>query len=279
MSTGHELSINGIQRSYLHYRPTASEPEKLPLMIVLHGGLGNAESIQQTTAMNEIADTGPFMVAYPNGVKVRFSHKNRRLWNGGTCCGIAAKRNIDDVQFIQRMIADIGSKYPLDKQRVYVTGISNGAMLAYRLACEMPDQIAAIIPVAGTLAVEDCDFAKDIPVMHIHGTADKFVPIKGGMGSRSVAGVSHRSLSDTIALITRSRQCDDPKVSFPEPGIQTSSYLCRSGAPVVVVLIQGGGHVWPGGHGRRQAPTASGSFSASRQAWEFAKQFSKKTTT
>ena len=273
-SSFNELLVDSHQRSYILYRPLTANTEELPLMIVLHGGLGNASYMQKSTGMDEIADAGRFIVAYPNGVGGRFA-PNRRTWNAGSCCGRAVRENSDDVRFIEKMIEDIASKHAIDTRRIYVAGMSNGAMMAYRLACEIPDRIAAIIAVAGTLAVRNCDAAKDIPVLHIHGTEDNNVPVNGGVGRQSVSGISHRSVSDTVELITRSRRCQAPEVRTESGGIQISSYHCADGAPVRVVLISGGGHVWPGGYGKRNKDSTAHKFSASKQAWEFAKQFSK----
>jgi polyhydroxybutyrate depolymerase len=225
----HELVVGGIDRSYIVYRPMLSDTKDLPLMIVLHGGMGNAEYMEKMTGMNEV----------------------------------------------EKLIEDIDSKFSIDTRRVYVTGMSNGAMMAYRLACEIPDKIAAIIPVSGTLAVDNCDGAKDVPVLHIHGDQDKNVPIAGGKGKKSVAGVAHRSLPDTTKLIIRSRQCLAPEQRTLNGGIRVSSYRCSNGAPVKLFMIKGGEHVWPGGHGRNNKPADGRYISASKQAWEFAKQFSK----
>ena len=274
-SSFNEIIVDGLQRSYIIYKPTVANSKGLPLMIVLHGGLGNAGYMQRTSGMDEVAESGRFLVAYPNGIKLRFGIKNRRTWNGGSCCGWAAKQNVDDVHFIEKMIEDIQSKYAIDKRRIYVTGMSNGAMMAYRLACEIPDQIAAIVPVSGTLAVDNCGAAKDVAIMHIHGTEDENVPIDGGIGTMSVAKVSHRSVSETIKLMTQPRRCQAPEVQTEKGEIQMSTYSCTNGAPVVLVLIKGGGHVWPGGYGERNKDSTSHNFSASKRAWEFSKQFSK----
>ena len=272
----HELVVDGIDRSYIVYKPMLSDTTDLPLMIVLHGGLGNAKHVEKMTGMNEVADTGKFIVAYPNGTGGRFRFmKNRRTWNAGSCCGQAMKKNVDDVLFIEKVIEDIDSKFSIDTRRVYVTGMSNGAMMAYRLACEIPDKIAAIIPVSGTLTVDNCDGAKDVPVLHIHGDQDKYVPIAGGKGDKSVAGVAYRSVPGTIELIIRSRQGLAFEQSTLNGEIRVSSYSFSNGAPVVLCTIKGGEHVWPGGHGRNNKPSDGRYISASEQAWEFAKQFSK----
>ena len=269
-----ELMVDGVQRSYTMFMPNTQGKKALPLMIVLHGGLGNAEYMQRTSGMDEVAAAEQFIVAYPNGIAGRFGFKNRRTWNAGPCCGLAARTNVDDVRFIEKMIADIESKYPIDTRRIYVTGMSNGAMMAYRIAADIPGKIAAVIAVAGTMPVDNFDAAKDVAVMHIHGTDDEHVPLTGGVGDDSVSGVSHRSLADTVALIVRSRNCSPPEERTETDGVKISSYRCRSGAPVEVVLLEGAGHAWPGGTGRRAGLTHR-NFSASRQAWAFAKQFSK----
>ncbi len=85
-------------------------------------------------------------------------------------------------------------------------------MMAYRIAAEIPDKIAAVIAVAGTMSVDNFDAAKDVAVMHVHGTEDKNVPVAGGIGDNSVSGVAHRSLADTVALILRARDCSPPEV-------------------------------------------------------------------
>ncbi len=270
------LDVNGVERTYMVYNPAISDTKKFPLMIVLHGGLGNAESISETTQMNRVADSGQFIVAYPNGTGGRIrAMTNRRTWNAGTCCGQAVKRDINDVLFIERMIDRIGSTFPIDKNRIYVAGMSNGAMMAYRLACEIPDKIAAVIAVSGTLAIDNCDAAKNIPVLHIHGDQDENVPFEGGQGSRGLSGVCHRSVNDTINLILRSRTCSHPVQETDNDGLQVFTYRCTDGAPVSLITIKGGGHVWPGGHGRNNTLSDGRYISASQEAWDFAKQFSK----
>lgn len=275
-STGYELVVGGINRSYIVYKPMVPDTKKIPLMIVLHGGTGNAVHMEKVTGMNDVADTGQFIVAYPNGIGGRFAfNKDRRTWNAGRCCGQAVKQNVDDVVFIKKLIEDINSRFSIDTRRVYVTGMSNGAMMAYRLACEIPDKIAAIIPVSGTLAIDNCDGAKDVPVMHIHGDQDKNVPFAGGKGNDSEAGVAHRSVPDTMSMITRSRQCVSPETRFINGEVQVTSYHCNNGAPVELYVVKGGGHVWPGGNMPNRKDSDGQIISASKMAWEFAKQFSK----
>ena len=268
-----EIVVDGYRRSYIIHKPANAHINNLPLMVVLHGGLGNAVSIMNSTGMNAIADTGPFLVAYPNGIAG--FRRNRRTWNAGICCGPASRKKVDDIAFIEKMIEEIKAKYAINPNRVYIAGMSNGAMMTYRLACEIPHKIAAIITVAGTISVDNCDAARDIPVLHIHGMEDQNVPIHGGKGLRSVSGVSHRSLSDTVDLISRSRKCQTPEVIHQKDGSEIHSYHCKKGAPLKLILLKGCGHEWPGGHGTVRKDSVCRNFSASKEAWEFAKQFSK----
>jgi polyhydroxybutyrate depolymerase len=272
-AVAHELVVGGSVRKYTVYRPATADEKGLPLMIVLHGGLGKARLIEKMTGMDDVADKGRFIVAYPEGTATRLN-ENLRTWNAGGCCGLAARQDVDDVRFISRMIDDIHARYSIDTRRVYVAGLSNGAMMAYRLACEIPDKIAAVIAVSGTLAVGDCNRAKDIPVLHIHGDEDRNVPFAGGRGEESISAVDHRSVPATMNLLTRARQCAAPEQK-KDGNVEIFSYHCRDGAPVTLYVIKGGKHGWPGAIWRDKTG-AGQTISASKLAWEFAKQFAKK---
>lgn len=268
---GYELIVGSEKRSFIVYQPKLSSTEKVPLMIVLHGGLGNANHMEKVTGMDQVADQGRFIVAYPDGTGGRFRRmKNMRTWNAGNCCGRAVKTAVDDVLFIKKMIHFMNAEYPVDKNRVYVTGMSNGAMMAYRLACEIPECIAAIVPVSGTLALNTCDRAKDVPVLHIHGSKDENVPLNGGKGSKGISGVSHTSVFKTMDLMNRSRT-PGPVRETRENGTRILRYENQGGGTICLYIVEGKGHVWPGG----SKDSGNKAISASLKAWEFARQFSK----
>jgi polyhydroxybutyrate depolymerase len=274
-SSTHELMVFGERRDYRLYRPVLPGGEEVPLMIVLHGGLGNANAIETTTGMNAVAFSEKFVVAYPEGTEGQSDElKDRRTWNAGGCCGAAVRWNVDDVGFISAMIDDIAARQPIDLDRVYVTGMSNGAMLAYRLACEIPDKVAAVIPVAGTPAVDDCSNAKEVPVLHIHGEADAQVPIEGGTGETSGARYEHRSVPETMTLLTEARDCSGSETELVDGLVERTTYHCAEGGAVQLVIVKGWGHLWPGGRRLGENDGCSTSFSASRAAWDFAKQYS-----
>jgi polyhydroxybutyrate depolymerase len=266
------VDVGGHERTYRIYKPAGSPARGLPMMIVLHGGLGNGERIEETTRMNEVADRGLFLVAYPEGTGGNLGGRNRRTWNAGRCCGRSVRRNVNDVEFIDRMIRDIEKSHSIDSQRIYVAGLSNGGMMAYRLACELPERFAAVIAVAGTLAVDDCDRARDVAVLHIHGDADENVPYAGGRG-RGLSRVAHRSVPETMRIITRPRHCKAPEETVLPAGDRETSYHCARGAPVRLRVVSGEAHGWPGGRASKNER-----YSASTEAGEFARRFSRAST-
>ena len=109
-------------------------------------------------------------------------------WNGGNCCGYAMRaEQVDDVAFTRALLDDLAKVVKVDPKRVYATGMSNGAIMAYRLASELSDRIAAIAPVAGPMGTETCNPKRPVSVIHFHGTDDQFAPFKGGKGKKSIS--------------------------------------------------------------------------------------------
>lgn len=271
-----QVTFAGVERGYNLYVPNSTEGQKVPLMLVLHGGMGNAERIEKSTAMNAIADGGKFVVAYPQGTAPPMRGMgDLRTWNAGNCCGAALRRNVDDVGFISAVIDDVAAAQPIDLSRVYVVGMSNGAMLAYRLACELPERLAAIVAVSGTLGVDDCSRAKDVAVLHIHGDQDRNVPLEGGRGEDSLAGVEYRSVSDSIALLLRARGSSSCERKNPSESIELAQYRCSAGAPVELVVLKGNGHAWPGAVSDSDSGANPAKYPASEQAWSFLRQFAR----
>ena len=139
------IDVGGVSRSFHLYRPPGLS-DGAPLVVMLHGGFGTGAQAERSYHWDSEADAGHFLVAYPDGLM--------RAWNAGSCCGEPQRTNADDVGFITAMVGAIGQEIPIDRARVYATGMSNGAMMALRLGCQT-DTFAAIAPVAGTLET-DC---------------------------------------------------------------------------------------------------------------------------
>ncbi len=262
-SSTHSIEVGGVSRTYIVYRP-ASLPAKAPLVVMLHGGFGSASQAQKSYGWDAEADQGHFVVAYPDGLN--------HAWNtGGGCCGVPGKTNADDTGFITAMVSAIGRLVPVDADRVYATGISNGGIMAYTLACHTAI-FAAIGPDSAT-ELGSCPAPHPLSVIHIHGTADQNIPYQGGEGS----GVAHIDGPSVPSLNARWRgidQCATP-VTRTAGVVTTSTASCPAGQAVELISIAGAGHQWPGAASRplRQrllgTDPPSTALNATQVIWQF----------
>lgn len=239
-STSYTMEIGGLQRTYHVYRP-AGLTGPAPLVVFLHGGYGSGTQAEQYYGWDQEADAHGFLVVYPDGYD--------RAWDtGGGCCGVPASKNIDDVAFITAVVARIEAATPVDPHRVFATGISNGGIMDYRLACSTT-LFAAIGPDSAT-ELGSCDTPAPLSVIHIHGAADERIPYAGGQGS----GSAHIDGPAAPALVGDWRRIDDcaaPTLTTSDHGvIATSTAPCAHGRTVELITITGAGHQWPGSPNR-----------------------------
>jgi polyhydroxybutyrate depolymerase len=239
-STEHTLG----ERTFRTYRPESLPAGgAVPLVVVLHGGAGSGAQAERAYGWNAAADRDGFVVAYPDGVG--------RSWNAGPgCCGPATRDGADDVGFLEDVVAAVSRGVPIDESRVRVTGMSNGAMMAYRLACDST-VFTAIAPVAG-MVIGDCPHPAPVPVLHIHGTADDSVPWAGGPGKRDNGGagrvpirIDGPAVPDMIAAWRAAASCAAPTETVSGP-VTTSIAACPAGRTIELISIAGAGHQWPG---------------------------------
>lgn len=177
------------------------------LVVVLHGGLGNAQRIaagrsESALNMNAVADQGGFMVAYLNGTPVaRFLGADKLGWNAGACCGQPVEQKIDDVGYIRAAVEEIVAKHGVDRSRIFGVGHSNGAMMTQRVMCETT-VFAAAVPIAGGLesGAPTCTAARGKRIMAIHGADDQNVPVGGGRGNKGLARVDFVSEAATARV-------------------------------------------------------------------------------
>jgi len=233
-SSSHAIEVGGVHRTFIVYRP-ASLPAATPLVVMLHGGFGSAQQAQKSYGWDAEADRGHFVVAYPDGLD--------RAWNtGGGCCGTPGRTNADDIGFITAMVSAIERQLPVEANRVYATGISNGGIMAYTLACHTTI-FAAIGPDSAT-ELGGCPAPAPLSVIHIHGTADKNIPYQGGEGD----GVAHIDGPSVPALNARWRGIDHCAAPATKTAgvVTTSTAACPDGRTVELITIAGAGHQWPG---------------------------------
>ena len=255
------LKVGNTERTSLLRLP-AGRPtgERVPLVINLHGGGGDAKGQVVTAAMERIADEKGFAVAYPQGLGRSLLGHTFGLWNAGKCCGRSALDGVDDVGFIATLIDRLVSESGIDRARIYATGFSNGAMLSYRLACELSDKIAAIAPVAGQGMFKECAPKRVVPTLHLHGTADPCAPYTGGDADggcwRKITRMAPamKILYEPVPEFFASWRKLHGVGGKPRTSYRNGAATCvaHGAGPAEMELCtsQGGGHAWPGGtHG------------------------------
>jgi polyhydroxybutyrate depolymerase len=265
------LRVGARERSYEIDLPARRDSARaLPVVIVFHGGGGSADSVRRQTRMSAKGEAEGFIVVYPQG-SGGFAGK-LRTWNAGTCCGQAMKDRVDEVAFVAALLDDLQATVAIDRARVYATGISNGGMMAYEVACALADRIAAIAVVAGEMtALDRCRPSRPVPVLVIHGSADLNLPIEGGVGAKALAAHEVRSLASAVDFWRRHDGCGENAQSEVDGAVRRTRYpSCSGGSEVELVTIEGGGHSWPGGDRlARFLDPPSPSLDATAEVWRF----------
>jgi polyhydroxybutyrate depolymerase len=229
--------------------------------------------MESITHLDAVADEEGFVVAYPDGLQMG--------WNDGRVETPAGRRGADDVGFLSALIDHFVAEYAADPARVYVAGISNGAMMSLRVACDLAGKVTAVGAVAGLHpeALGTCRPARPIPVVLFAGTADPIVPYAGG----PILGDRGRVLSapDTFARWATLDGCTSETLTADLPHTLADDRTrtrrlthprCVGGAKVVLYSVEGGGHTWPGG--KQYLPEqvigyTARELDASREMWRF----------
>jgi polyhydroxybutyrate depolymerase len=214
------LTVDGHQRTYRLFRPPSVDSKQTaPLVLALHGGDSTGDEMASISHFDDEAASGGFIVVYPNAVS--------GSWD------IAAPPPVDDIKFFGRLLDRLESEFTIDKTRIFVTGASKGAMMAYRVACELSDRIAAIASVSGLMDRDDCRPARPVSILEMHGTEDFSVRYAGAASAieRWVAldGCAGNP-TQTVSGITK-----------------TAVWMgCRGGTVVRFDTVVGGHHTWFG---------------------------------
>ncbi len=287
----HTLTLlhDGIQRRYhVHIPPAATAGHALPVMLAFHGGGGSGDQFRRTSGLPELADSRGFVAVFPDGS----GPLGLLTWNAGECCAFAMNAGRDDVGFTEALLDDLARRLPLDPDRTYATGHSNGAMMAYRLAAEVGERIAAIVPVGGAMMLDRFESVRPVPVLHIHSVDDPRALYAGGVGPPFPGTdhtVDHRPVMEGLEAWIARNGCPDTPVqsrslSGPPAGpnagqsaVELRWEPCDSGAPVVHLRLAGVGHGWPGQTHSLLREAVIGPHTtlvdAATEAWEFASQF------
>lgn len=256
------ITLERIGRDYLLHAPASLPRKALPLVIALHGGggpLGSAELMAASSGWKELSQREYFIVAFPQGLlehpsepihltdDVTDTSRNIRSWNDGSGRTPAARRGAADTAYIEAMLQDIETRYPVDRSRIYVTGFSNGATMTYHLGMELSHSLSAIAPVAGLLYTDKMELPSPVSLLHISGDSD----------ARPVNASS--AASDPVETWRRFMNCTKEKLE-QAPRLTMRTYrLCDEGTEVTQITITGAGHSYP------RDPT----FDATHSIWMF----------
>lgn len=250
-----QVDVNGLTRTYvLHIPPGVNKGTPAPL-VIMFPGLFTVSLTQSQTGFDDFSNENGFILVYPKGIGAS--------WNGGECCGLAFQENLDEAAFVRQILLDLGTIFTVDPKRIYAAGFSNGAILTYRLACEMSDVFAAIASVSGTLFFEPCQPAQKISVLHIHGLGDTTIPFAGGQSIEALPLMP--PVEQGVETWVKLNGCSaSPQTSVDGAISQTVYTDCQSNTTVELIKIDGFEHGWP-------SPTGAGekNFPATQAIWEF----------
>lgn len=272
-----KITVDGIERDYIiHVPETLNTGVSASLVFVLHGGGGTAKGMNKLTGFNKVSDKYGFIVCYPQGMD--------KHWNDGRDVNISHINGVEinDVKFIAFLIDTLLSKYNIDSERVYVTGISNGGMMSFRLGCELNSRIAAIAPVAISMSeylYNSCSPGKSVPLLYIFGDDDPLVPYEGGSIRFNRGEVV--SVKITLEFWIKNNKCGETpletEIDKKDDDTSVKKFVfsgITQREEIVFYLIYGGGHTWPGGWQylpKLIVGRTSKEFNASEEIWKWFK--------
>jgi polyhydroxybutyrate depolymerase len=250
----HERALvhDGQPRFYLMHVPARWDASKpTAVVLALHGGGGDMrhQASDRHYGLLAASERDGYVVVFPNGVAA-MPGQRFATWNAGNCCGKAVRDKADDVGFLRAVVDDVKRQMAVDAERVLSMGMSNGAMMSYRLACEMPDVIRGVMAVAGTDGSPSCAPQRAVSILHVHALNDDHVPFEGGRGPATRDPMAnHTSVAATVAKWVKLNACaPEPKRVLSLDGARCDLYEgCKEGTRVQWCVTERGGHSWPGG--------------------------------
>ena len=261
-----DFEHDGLTRQYIYYEPENLN-QQMPLVFVMHGYTGDANSIRNYSQMNDFADQYGFAVCYPRGT---VDGGGNRFWNVGYA--FHPNETVDDVGYLTQLAQYLQQSNGLNPDYTFATGMSNGGEMCYMLACQGYDTFKAVAPVAGMILqdiLDDCDAAPGIPVFEIHGSQDGVTPLAGDPDNNDGWG-SYPSIADTIDYFVEKNGCTTLiEGSVPNTDTSDGSFIVSekyingvNENEVWYYKVVGGGHDWPGSSGNMD-------IEAGEQAWLF----------
>ena len=245
---------------------------RLPLVIALHGGGGNGAQLAKSAGLIDEAAKEGFVLALPEGSS-RFG--KLETWNAGGCCAYAMREKIDDIGFIRALIDELERTQPVDAKRIYVVGMSNGGMMAERVAIELGDRIAGAAVFVGALFGNEPRPVAAVPMLIVNAEKDEQVPIAGGTSTTGIVrrsqGMPYRPSRYAATFWATANRCTtNPTKAETADYVRERWTGCASGADVDFYIVKGAEHGWPGrGLGRPGVTRNTGKIDGTALMWEF----------
>ncbi len=256
------LIHDDVERGFGWYAPADLGPAPAPVVLILHGGGGNAEGLwaaDDGRAWRRLADEHGLILLLPEG-RPDPNKPGAHHWNDCRKDVLEpdAASTADDVGFLQAVVTWSKGQWTVDPNRIFVTGASNGGMMSYRLAMEAPGFLAAVGAIIANLPdPSECPGPfTPLPVLIMNGTADPLMPWDGGC--IGISGCDRGSVSSTAETVSFWREInatEDEPACFDLPNTNTldgsTTTYCTwkngiGGSDVVLYRIDGGGHAPPG---------------------------------
>jgi polyhydroxybutyrate depolymerase len=230
--TTHTIKAGGRTRSWVQVTAPGTASGSAPIIVVLSGIHATPSQEIARDGLVPLAASGSAELVYPAGVG--------KSWNAGGCCGVAAKENVNDVAFLQALVAQLD---PGHRQPVYLAGYSNGGRLAYRVACTDPGLFGAIA-VLKAMPEPGCVVSQPVTIMQIDATNDPTVPYQPGDPGRE-----QPAATTEVARLQSADGCTGPPAVVTEGSLRLETWTgCTAGTRLAFAVYQGGKHTIPLGN-------------------------------
>jgi poly(3-hydroxybutyrate) depolymerase len=269
------VMVKGAKRSAIVVNPPAVGQTR-PAVLVLHGGMGSAEQMRQTSGFDAVARANGFMAVYAQGTDFG---DGRRAWNTGHLLRRQV-RDADDLGYFDALIDTLVRDHGADPARIFMTGGSNGGMMTFVYAVARAERLAAVAPVVASMFSFDRSPSTPLPILIINGAKDEEVPLEGGMSRnplvRNAQSTPYKPLTEVIDFWVKAN-ASTPKGDIVTAGsITTTTYAAGPGGAVTESIVDSaGGHGWPGTRSRRGGNAPIAAFKGAERVWAFFKDKSR----
>ncbi|MCY1019995.1 alpha/beta hydrolase family esterase [Pyxidicoccus sp. MSG2] len=270
------VTHEGRTRTYrVHVPPGYDATRPMPTVLAFHGFGSNELKMEALTGLSTLADTEGFVAVYPRAlspaeISGTGAQDSPRSWNAGGCC-FPARGVVDDVGFVDALLADLDTRVCVDTHRTFAMGFSNGGYFTHRLACERASRFAAVAPVSGPEGLSHCTPSRPVPVLHFHGTADDLILYTGG-ANLGRYGAPYPGAEETVRRWAKRNGCSDTPVQTYQKADSTCvayTGCTPQSATASLCTVQGGRHAWPG---YPHFNNGTLNLDATREAWRFFKE-------